>query len=236
MSTHYSIAIDGPSGAGKSTVAKAIAAGMNYIYLDTGAMYRAFGLYAIRHGVDFSGSLNDKSREKSIVELLDGFEIDVKHVDGTQHVFVLGEDYTDFIRTPEVSAAASAVAVISQVRLKLVEEQRKIASENNVVMDGRDIGTYVLPNAQVKIFLTASPLARAKRRYKELAEKGEKDLSFEKVYSDMLARDKNDSTRSFAPLSRANDATLVDTTDLDLEGSIKAVESIVIAKLVPHAN
>jgi len=236
MATHYSIAIDGPSGAGKSTVAKAIAKGMNYIYLDTGAMYRAFGLYAIRNGIDFSSGLTDKSREKAIVELLSGFEIDVKHVDGTQHVFVLGEDYTDYIRTPEVSAAASAVAVIAQVRLKLVEEQRRIAAENNVVMDGRDIGTYVLPNAQVKIFLTANPLARAKRRFKELTDKGEKNISFEKVYNDMLARDKNDSTRAFAPLSRANDATLVDTTDLDLEGSIKAVEAIVISKLVPQAD
>ncbi|MBO4325826.1 MAG: (d)CMP kinase [Clostridia bacterium] len=228
---HCSIALDGPSGAGKSTIAKAIAKDMNYLYLDTGAMYRAFGLYAIRNGIDFSGSWNDKGNEKALIALLDSFDLDVNYVDGLQRVYVCGEDYTDYIRTNEVSKAASAVAVISAVRLKMVELQRKIAAGINVVMDGRDIGTYVLPNATVKIFVTASPIARAKRRYKELLDKGDNSHTFEQVYNDMIERDKNDSTRSFAPLTRADDATLLDTTDLNLEESIEAVRSIILSRL-----
>lgn len=231
MSQHYSIAIDGPSGAGKSTIAKAIARDMQYLYLDTGAMYRAFGLYAIKNGVDFSGEWSNKRNEKRLIALLDDFDLDVRYVDGVQRVFVNGEDYTDFIRTNEVSKAASAVAVVSSVRLKMVELQRKIAAGANVVMDGRDIGTYVLPNAAVKVFVTASPLARAKRRYKELLDKGDDSHTFEQVYSDMIERDKNDSSRAFAPLSRAEDAALLDTTDLNLEESIAAVQNIVLSKL-----
>ncbi|MBO5077726.1 MAG: (d)CMP kinase [Clostridia bacterium] len=231
MSQHYSIAIDGPSGAGKSTIAKAIARDMHYLYLDTGAMYRAFGLFAIKNGVDFSGEWSNKRNEKSLIALLNDFDLDVRYVDGVQRVFVGGEDYTDFIRTNEVSKAASAVAVVSAVRLKMVELQRKIAAGANVVMDGRDIGTYVLPNAAVKVFVTASPLARAKRRYKELLEKGDDSHTFEQVYSDMIERDKNDSSRAFAPLSRADDAALLDTTDIGLEESIAAVQNIVLTKL-----
>lgn len=231
QAAHTSIALDGPSGAGKSTIAKAIAKDMNYLYLDTGAMYRAFGLYAIRSGVDFSGSWSDKGNEKKLISLLDSFDLDVKHVDGVQRVFVNGEDYTNFIRTNEVSKAASAVAVVSAVRLKMVELQRKIAAGTNVVMDGRDIGTYVLPNATVKIFITASALARAKRRYKELIDKGDDSHTFEQVYNDMIERDKNDSTRSFAPLTRADDATLLDTTNINLEESIEAVRSIILSRL-----
>jgi cytidylate kinase len=231
LSQHYSIAIDGPSGAGKSTIAKAIARDMHYLYLDTGAMYRAFGLFAIKNGVDFSGEWSNKRNEKSLIALLNDFDLDVRYVDGVQRVFVGGEDYTDFIRTNEVSKAASAVAVVSAVRLKMVELQRKIAAGANVVMDGRDIGTYVLPNAAVKVFVTASPLARAKRRYKELLEKGDDSHTFEQVYSDMIERDKNDSSRAFAPLSRADDAALLDTTDIGLEESIAAVQNIVLTKL-----
>ena len=231
MSQHYSIAIDGPSGAGKSTIAKAIARDMHYLYLDTGAMYRAFGLFAIKNGVDFSGEWSNKRNEKRLIALLNDFDLDVRYVDGVQRVFVNGEDYTDFIRTNEVSKAASAVAVVSAVRLKMVELQRKIAAGANVVMDGRDIGTYVLPNAAVKVFVTASPLARAKRRYKELLEKGDDSHTFEQVYSDMIERDKNDSSRAFAPLSRADDAALLDTTDIGLEESIAAVQNIVLTKL-----
>ncbi len=231
MSQHYSIAIDGPSGAGKSTIAKTIARDMQYLYLDTGAMYRAFGLYAIKNGVDFSGEWSNKRNEKCLIALLTGFDLDVRYVDGVQRVFVNGDDYTDFIRTNEVSKAASAVAVVSAVRLKMVELQRKIAAGANVVMDGRDIGTYVLPNAAVKVFVTASPLARAKRRFKELQEKGDNTHTFEQVYADMIERDKNDSSRAFAPLSRADDAALLDTTDLNLEESIAAVQNIVLSKL-----
>jgi cytidylate kinase len=226
-----SIALDGPSGAGKSTIAKTIAKEMNFLYLDTGAMYRAFGLFAIRNGVDFSGSWSDKGNDDKLISLLGSFDLDVRYVDGVQRVFVCGEDYTDFIRTNEVSKAASAVAVVSAVRLKMVELQRKIASGNDVVMDGRDIGTYVLPNATVKVFVTASPIARARRRYKELIDKGDVSHTFEQVYNDMIERDKNDSSRSFAPLTRADDATLLDTTDLNLEESIDAVRTIVKNRL-----
>ena len=228
---HYSIALDGPSGAGKSTIAKTIAKEMNFLYLDTGAMYRAFGLYAIKNGVDFSGGWSDKSIEGKLIELLETFDLDVRYVDGHQRVYVFGEDYTDHIRTNEVSKAASAVAVVSAVRLKMVELQRKIAQGMDVVMDGRDIGTYVLPDATVKIFVTATPLARAKRRYKELIDKGDDSHTFEQVYGDMIERDKNDSSRAFAPLTRAEDATLLDTTDLNLEESIDAVRTIVINRI-----
>ena len=228
---YCSVALDGPSGAGKSTIAKSIAADLNFLYLDTGAMYRSFGLYAIKKGVDFSGSWSDKGNEKALVDLLEDFELDVRYVDGVQRVFVKGEDYTDFIRTNEVSKAASAVAVVPAVRLKMVELQRKISEGANVVMDGRDIGSYVLPNATVKVFVTASPLARAKRRYKELVDKGDTSHTFEQVYSDMIERDRNDSERSFAPLTRAEDAALVDTTDLNLEESINAVKSIVLSRI-----
>ncbi|MBO7407753.1 MAG: (d)CMP kinase, partial [Clostridia bacterium] len=185
----------------------------------------------IKNGVDFSGEWSNKRNEKRLIALLNDFDLDVRYVEGVQRVFVNGEDYTDFIRTHEVSKAASAVAVVSAVRLKMVELQRKIAAGANVVMDGRDIGTYVLPNAAVKVFVTASPLARAKRRYKELLEKGDDSHTFEQVYSDMIERDKNDSSRAFAPLSRADDAALLDTTDIGLEESIAAVQNIVLTKL-----
>lgn len=231
MGQHYSIALDGPSGAGKSTIAKTIARELNYIYLDTGAMYRAFGLYAMQNGIDFTTEKNAATREKAIRTLLDGFLLDVCYEQGEQHVMVNGTDFTGLIRTPEVSLAASKVAVIPAVRLKMVELQRAIAAKNNVVMDGRDIGTYVLPNAQVKIFITASAVSRAKRRYLELQEKGDTQVTFEQVHADMLFRDKNDSDRSFAPLSRAQDATLLDTTALNLEESIEAVRRIILDKL-----
>lgn len=233
MSQTSAIALDGPSGAGKSTIAKQIAKEMNYIYLDTGAMYRAFGLYTLKKGVDFTGRTvaEKEKREKEILDLIGEFELDVVYENGEQKVKVFGEDYTPFIRTPEVSMAASYVAVIPAVRLKMVELQRRISEKTNVVMDGRDIGTYVLPNAKVKIFITASPVARARRRHIELIEKGNKDITFEEVYNDMVARDKNDSERSFAPLTRANDAALLDTTDINLEESIEAVRQIIMDKL-----
>lgn len=231
MSQHYSIALDGPSGAGKSTIAKTIAKELNYIYLDTGAMYRAFGLYAIRNGIDFSCERNTAERDKATRTLLDSFDLDIRYEQGEQRVLVNKEDCTGLIRTPEVSLAASKVAVLPAVRMRMVELQRRIASRSNVVMDGRDIGTYVLPNAQIKIFITASAIARAKRRYQELQAKGNTEVTFEQVHADMVFRDKNDSTRAFAPLSRAQDATLLDTTNLNLEESIEAVRRIVMGKL-----
>lgn len=231
MSQHYSIALDGPSGAGKSTIAKTIAREMNYLYLDTGAMYRAFGLYAIRNGIDFSCEKYPQERDRATRELLNGFNLDICYENGEQKVIVNGVDCTGDIRTPEVSLAASKVAVLPAVRKKMVELQRNIASRNNVVMDGRDIGTYVLPNAQIKIFITASSVARAKRRFQELQLRGNKDVTFEQVHADMQFRDKNDSSRAFAPLSRANNATLLDTTNLNLEESIEAVRQIIMRRL-----
>ncbi len=223
------IAIDGPSGAGKSTFAKSIARRLNYIYLDTGAMYRAFGLYAINNGVDFSEA--DWEKDINIDMLVDGFSLDVIYDNGEQRVLVNEEDVTSLIRTPAVSIAASKVAVIPTVRLKLVEIQRAIAAKSNVVMDGRDIGSYVLPDAAVKIFLTASPEVRAQRRYKELLEKNIQDVTYEEVLKDMIFRDKNDSTREFAPLVQAQDAILLDTSDLNCEESEAAMLDIIMKKL-----
>lgn len=231
MSQHYSIALDGPSGAGKSTIAKIIAKELNYIYLDTGAMYRAFGLYAIQNGIDFTCEKYIQERDRMTRELLNSFNLDIRYEQGDQKVIVNGKDCTGDIRTPEVSIAASKVAVLPAVRKRMVELQRSIASRSNVVMDGRDIGTYVLPNAQIKIFITASSVARAKRRFQELQAKGMKDITFEQVHADMQFRDKNDSSRAFAPLSRANDATLLDTTNLDLQESIETVRRIIMRKL-----
>lgn len=229
MNNNIKIAIDGPSGAGKSTLAKKIASELGYIYLDTGAMYRSFGLYAIESGVDFSRP--DDDNVSKIKSLTDCFSLDVVYESGAQQVYVNGRNFTSMIRTPEVSIAASKVAVIPEVRLKLVELQRKIASRHSVVMDGRDIGTYVLPDANVKIFLTASPEVRAKRRFDELAAKGNKNITFEDVLSDMKFRDKNDSARAFAPLKMADDAVLVDTSDMNETESEKAILSIIIDKI-----
>ncbi len=231
MSQHYSIALDGPSGAGKSTIAKMIAKELNYIYLDTGAMYRAFGLYAMENGIDFTCEKYIQERDRMTRDLLNSFTLDIRYEQGDQKVIVNGKDCTGLIRTPEVSIAASKVAVLPAVRKRMVELQRSIAARNNVVMDGRDIGTYVLPNAQIKIFITASSVARAKRRFQELQAKGMKDITFEQVHSDMQFRDKNDSSRAFAPLSRANDATLLDTTNLNLQESIETVRRIIMRKL-----
>ncbi|MBE7057170.1 MAG: (d)CMP kinase [Ruminococcaceae bacterium] len=224
------IAIDGPAGAGKSTIAKILAKEKNFIYLDTGAMYRGFGLYAIRKGVSFEG-WDETNADERLGGILDDFTMNIEYRDGSQHVVVNGEDVTDMIRTPEVSLAASKVAVVPAVRLKLVELQRKIAADNNVVMDGRDIGSYVLPGATVKIFLTASAEARAQRRYIELQEKGQTDVTYEEVLEDMKFRDKNDSSRKFAPLTCAEDAIKVDTTECTLEESINRIKEVVESKL-----
>ncbi len=209
------IAIDGPAGAGKSTIAKAVAAKLGFIYIDTGAMYRAVGLGSVRRGVDSADA-------EGVISILDELSITLKHTEKGQLVFLNGEDVSEAIRMPEISVAASNVAVIPAVRLKLVELQRQLAKNDNVIMDGRDIGTYVLPDANLKIFLTAAPEARAQRRFLELQEKGVK-TTFEEVFADMSYRDKNDSGREFAPLKPADDSILVDSTELSLEETVQKI-------------
>jgi len=215
---NVSVAIDGPAGAGKSTISKVVAKTLGLIYVDTGAMYRAVALYAIQNGMDTKNA--DGALEKS----LDKISIDIAYQDGEQHIFLNGEDVSGIIRTPEVSMGASNVATLPCVRLKLVELQREIAKKQSVIMDGRDIGTYVLPSADIKIFLTASVEARAKRRHKELIEKGT-SVSYEEVLLDMQKRDLNDSTRAFAPLKQADDAVLIDTTEYDFDASVDKILS-----------
>lgn len=216
------IAIDGPGGAGKSSVAKKIAAELGIIYVDTGALYRTIGLYMLGKGI----SPSDTS---SVVANLDKFTLELKFVDGKQIILLDGNDVGDSIRTPEVSMAASTVSAIKEVREFLLNTQRDIASKNSVIMDGRDIGTVILPDAEVKIFLTASPEARAQRRFNELKAKGI-DTTYEQVYSEMAERDKNDSTRDIAPCVPALDAVLLDNSALDLEGTAKAIIEIIARK------
>ena len=213
--TMHAIAIDGPAGAGKSTIAKAAARELGFIYVDTGALYRAIGLSALRHGV----GINDR---EGVSGLLASTEVDLRYVDGEQRVFLNGEDVSSEIRTEEVSMAASAVSAQPDVRAFLLELQRDLARKNDVVMDGRDIGTVVLPDAKCKIFLTASPEVRAMRRYKQLLEKGE-EADYEAVLEDLRTRDYNDTHREIAPLKLADDGVEVDTSELDLEESIRAV-------------
>ena len=209
------IAIDGPAGAGKSTIAKALAKELGYIYVDTGALYRAIGLYALRNGAD----THDR---EAVAELLKDIDVDIRYVDGEQRVMLCGEDVSGLIRTEEVSMAASAVSAQPEVRDFLLETQRDLARRNNVVMDGRDIGTVVLPDAKCKIFLTASAEERAMRRYKELVAKGQ-EADYEAVLEDLKKRDYDDSHRPIAPLKLADDGIEIDTTELDLEGSISKV-------------
>ncbi len=205
------IAIDGPSGAGKSTLARRLAARLGYVYVDTGAMYRAIALAALRK--------NAKTTEE-ILALLPELTISLGYVEGVQRVFVNDEDVSDLIRTPEVSMGASAVSAIPEVRQFLFDLQQRLAAMQSVVMDGRDIGTVVLPNADVKVFLTATPEKRAYRRYLELQEK-QKDAApdYETVLQDVIQRDHQDMTRAIAPLRQAEDAVLLDTTEYDLEQS-----------------
>ena len=218
------IAIDGPSGAGKSTLAKTLAKKLGFIYIDTGAMYRSIGLYALRKGIDIP------NEPDAVSAVLDEVNLSIRHIDGVQHIFLNGEDVSDEIRKPEVSIAASNVAVLPAVRLKLVDLQRMLADKNNVIMDGRDIGTYVLPNAEVKIFLTASAEDRAMRRYEELKQKGT-ETTYEEVLADMKFRDKNDSSRDFAPLKPAEDAILMDTTGNTLEQSVAQMSELVQSRM-----
>ena len=221
---YKSIAIDGPSGAGKSTLARSLAQELRFLYVDTGAIYRTVGLMALRSGVE-------PTDHDAVVALLPRLNIRVVYgEDGLQHMLLNGEDVTADIRKNEVSHYASCVSAIPEVRTFLLELQRKSARENNVIMDGRDIGTVVLPNADVKIFLTASPEDRARRRHLELLERGEQ-VDYETVLSDMVERDRNDESRAAAPLRKAEDAIVVDTTGNLLEESLKILRETVKERL-----
>ena len=213
------VAIDGPSGAGKSTIAKTAAKTLGFIYVDTGALYRTIGLAVFRK--NFDALIPDE-----VISVLPEINIKLKYIDGAQRVYLNGEDVSELIRTPEISLFASRVSVIPEVREFLLDMQRDIANKNNVIMDGRDIGTVILPNAKVKIFLTASDEKRAERRYLELCEKGV-ETTPQEVLNDMRKRDEKDSSRSLAPLKKADDAILLDTSELDLQQSINAVINII---------
>ena len=217
------VAIDGPAGAGKSTIARTAAKNLGYIYVDTGALYRAVGVYSLRHGFDTKNA-------DTVAATLPGIQVELKFLGDVQHVFLNGEDVSEEIRTPDASMAASDVSAVPAVRQFLFDLQRDIAKANNCIMDGRDIGTVVLPDAQVKIFLTASPEARAQRRYKELQEKGATD-TYEAVLADLKQRDYNDSHRATAPLKPAEDSVLVDTTALTLQESVQKVISVIQNKM-----
>ena len=208
------IAIDGPAGAGKSTISKIVAKELGYLYVDTGAMYRAAAYQALTLGI------NIKQEKNRVIQLMDDIHIRLQYTESGQQIFLNDKNITAYIRTPQVSVAASDIAVIPEVREKLVELQKEIARNNNVVMDGRDIGTNVLPNAKIKIFLTASLEDRAQRRYEELLAKG-MQADFASVKEDMAYRDKNDSSREYAPLKAAEDAILLDTSGNTLEHSVE---------------
>jgi cytidylate kinase len=208
------IAIDGPAGAGKSTIAKIVSKTLGILYLDTGAMYRAVALKAISEGID------TKDRE-NLARMVKDIDIRICYSNSEQMVILDNKDVSAEIRTPEVSIGASDVSAVPEVRIKMVELQRQIAEKNDVVMDGRDIGTYVLPDANYKFFLTASIEERANRRYKEQLEKGAAGISVEEVRRDIEYRDKNDSSREFAPLLKADNAVLVDTTNMDIDEAAK---------------
>ncbi|MDD6848019.1 MAG: (d)CMP kinase [Oscillospiraceae bacterium] len=214
------VAIDGPAGAGKSTISKSAAKELGFIYVDTGALYRTVGLAASRRNIE-------PVQGEEVNNLLDSIKVELTFNDkGEQVVLLNGEDVSAFIRTPEASMMASKISAIPEVRAYLLDLQRNMATTNNVIMDGRDIGTVVLPNAEVKIFLTATPEARATRRYKELAEKG-MDVKYDDILQDVITRDYNDSHREIAPLKQADDAVLADTTEIDLQGSIDLIVSII---------
>ena len=213
------IAIDGPGGAGKSSLAKAVAKKLEIIYVDTGALYRTIGYYMLGKGIDPKDA-------PSVVNALHDFTLELTFINGDQVILLNGEDVKDAIRTPAVSMAASDVSAIKEVREYLLNTQRNIAKKNSVIMDGRDIGTVILPNAEIKIFLTASPEARAKRRYEELKAKG-KEVPYEQVYSEMVERDKNDSTRDIAPCVPAEDAIMLDNSAMNAEQTLDAVVKII---------
>ena len=216
------IAIDGPAGAGKSTLARKAAEKLGYIYVDTGALYRTVGLYSIRKGYD------TKDAEK-VISTLSDIDIKLGFTDEGQRVYLNGEDVSDAIRTPEASMGASNVSAIPKVREFLFDLQKEIAKNNDCLMDGRDIGTVVLPDAQVKIFLTASPETRAKRRYDELVAKGS-DVTFQEVLDDLIKRDYQDTHREIAPLKAADDAEILDTSPLSFDESLDAILAVIAKK------
>lgn len=213
------VAVDGPAGAGKSTISRAAAKELGFIYVDTGALYRAVGVYALRNGI---GTKDSENIEKALKDIV----VELKFVGDVQHVFLNGEDVSTEIRTPEASMAASDVSAIPCVRVFLFDLQRDIAKKNNCLMDGRDIGTVVLPDAKIKIFLTASAEERAKRRYKELVEKGAKD-TYEEVLADLEKRDYQDSHREIAPLKPAEDSIIVDTSDYNFDEAKNIIVNII---------
>lgn len=218
MSHHYNVAIDGPAGAGKSTIAKRVAKELNYIYVDTGAMYRAMALYLIHNQV------NPEDTE-AIAEACEYADISIEYRDGEQVVLLNGENVNAYLRTEEVGNMASVSSAVPAVRLKLVELQRKLAARENVIMDGRDIGTYVLPDANVKIYLTASSRTRANRRYMELKAKGE-ICDLNEIEKDIVERDNRDMNREFAPLCQAEDAVLVDSSDMTIDEVVERIISL----------
>ena len=223
MTKHYAVAIDGPSGAGKSTLAKLCAEALSFLYVDTGAIYRTVGYYMRLMGIG-------PKDQDGIRRLIDEVNIDIRYADGVQHMILNGEDVTSELRTPEMSMYASGVSAQPCVRAFLLDMQRQLARTHNVIMDGRDIGTVVLPNADVKVFLTASPEVRAERRCRELEEKGE-SVSYDQVLSDMKKRDRQDSTRATAPLRQAADAVLLDTSGLTLDESSQRLLEIIRARI-----
>lgn len=217
------VAIDGPAGAGKSTIARRVAARLGYIYVDTGALYRSVAWYVLSKG--------EKTDDKEVVPaLLPEIDLTMDFIDGEQHVFVNGEDVSEAIRTPEVSMGASNVSALPPVRDFLFSLQKDLAEKHNVLMDGRDIGTVVLPDADVKIFLTASPEERAERRVRQLEEKGI-HADYDSILKEIIQRDYNDSHREAAPLKQADDAVLADTTKLNLEESVALIEKIIQERL-----
>ena len=218
-----SVAIDGPAGAGKSTLARRLAAELGYIYVDTGAMFRTIGLYALRAG-------KDPKDNEAVNALLPEISLKFAFIGGEQHIYVNGEDVSTAIRTEEVGMAASAVGANPEVRAFLLGMQRDMAKTQDVLMDGRDIGTVVLPDATVKIFLTASPEARATRRWKEYQQKGV-EVSYEEVLADVRQRDYQDTHRAAAPLRQADDAQLLDTSEMNFEQSLKAMKKMIVEKV-----
>lgn len=206
---HYSIAIDGPAGAGKSTIAKLVAKELQFIYVDTGAMYRAIGLLAVKEGID-------SSEEELLGAAADRADVSLKYEDGRQQIYLGGENVTDDIRTEEAGKMASAVAKVKAVREKMVDIQKKIAESSDVIMDGRDIGTVVLPFADLKVYLTADAKIRAERRFKELTEKGI-SCNIEEIEKDIIARDYQDMNRAVSPLKKAEDAVALDCSFMSIE-------------------
>ena len=219
----YAVAIDGPAGAGKSTISREAAKQLGFLYVDTGALYRTVALDMIRNNIDVS----DKT---AVCARLPMIKVAFGYENGEQQVYLNDENVSGQIRTPQVSSAASTVSAIGEVRQFLFEQQQNIAKENNIIMDGRDIGTVVLPNAQVKIFLTADVKERARRRFVELQEKND-PATFDEVLDDMKQRDYNDTHRPVAPLRQAEDAVLVDTTELDYNGSVSAILAVIKEKI-----